>query len=142
MQIDFPCDDAIWHAPNPAGWNTALRSTTPLPSFRNALRDLAGRGGLAPHLSEISLWVLLHGLISVSWTLLWRDLGDLSMVHESKITGWKDSLRRAFESWIGHVMGMAGATTAAGNELALSVFWSGVPYAHLGEPKIKFVRQT
>lgn len=36
---------------------------------------------------------------ALSWTLLWRDLGDLSMVHESKITGWKDTLRLSFGFW-------------------------------------------
>jgi hypothetical protein len=137
MQIDFPCDDASWDAADALSWKAAIRRVgpSPPPSFRNALRDLAGRGIIAPDLTDMSLWLLLHGLVSVSWTLLWRDLGELSMIHDNTITRWKDSLRRAFGVWRDHVGRLVEDRTRAGetSESLVHVSWSGVLFAHLGE---------
>jgi hypothetical protein len=128
MEIPFPTSSTSWTAPDPFSWSTALRQSLslPTPSFRNALRELAGRGTVPPNLNDQSLWILIHGLINVSWTLLWRDLGELSMVHENKITGWKDSLRRAFKTWVGHVEGRAAVCEE-------SLYTVGIPFAQLGE---------
>lgn len=127
MEIPFPTSSSSWTAPDPFSWSTALRESlsVPTPSFRNALRELAGRGTVPPNLNDQSLWILIHGLINVSWTLLWRDLGELSMVHENKITGWKDSLRRAFKTWVGHVEGRAAVCEEA-------LYTVGIPFAQLG----------
>jgi hypothetical protein len=48
------------------------------------------------------------------------------MVHENKITGWKDSLRRAFKTWVGHVEGRAAVCEE-------SLYTVGIPFAQLGE---------
>jgi hypothetical protein len=48
------------------------------------------------------------------------------MVHENKITGWKDSLRRAFKTWVGHVEGRAAVCEEA-------LYTVGIPFAQLGE---------
>lgn len=130
MQIDFPSDDAPWDAPDPTSWHVSLVHSRHPPSFRNALRELAGRGVVPDNLSEISLWILLHGLVSVSWTLLWRDLGDLSMIHESSIAHWKSSLKRAFASWRSHI---SRATAMSGHPLDRHIYLAGIPFAHLGE---------
>jgi hypothetical protein len=128
MEIPFPTSSSSWTAPDPFTWSTALRESLshPTPSFRNALRELAGRGQIPPGLNDQSLWILIHGLINVSWTLLWRDLGELSMVHENKITGWKDSLRRAFKIWVGYVEGRGSVRDEA-------LFSVGIPFAQLGK---------
>jgi len=129
MEIPFPTSSSSWTAPDPFQWSIALRESLsiPTPSFRNALRELAGRGQIPNGLNDQSLWILIHGLINVSWTLLWRDLGELSMVHENKITGWKDSLRRAFRIWVGHVEGRA-----AGSRCEEALYTVGIPFAQLG----------
>jgi len=129
MEIPFPTSSASWTAKDPYEWSTHLRSSLsiPTPSFRSALRELAGRGNIPPNLNDQSLWILIHGLINVSWTLLWRDLGELSMVHENKITGWKDSLRRAFGVWVRYV---EARYSAGGMEEAL--YTVGIPFAQLG----------
>jgi hypothetical protein len=129
MEIPFPTSSASWIAKDPYEWSTHLRSSLsiPTPSFRSALRELAGRGNIPHNLNDQSLWILIHGLINVSWTLLWRDLGELSMVHENKITGWKDSLRRAFGVWVRYV---EARSSAGGMEEAL--YTVGIPFAQLG----------
>jgi len=129
MEIPFPTSSASWIAKDPYEWSTHLRSSLsiPTPSFRSALRELAGRGNIPHDLNDQSLWILIHGLINVSWTLLWRDLGELSMVHENKITGWKDSLRRAFGVWVRYV---EARYSAGGMEEAL--YTVGIPFAQLG----------
>jgi hypothetical protein len=67
MEIDFPCGDAIWRASTCAEWTMHLRHASPVPSFRDALRSLAGRGITPEGLSDFGMWILLHGLISISW---------------------------------------------------------------------------
>jgi hypothetical protein len=68
-----------------------------------------------------------------SWTLLWRDLADLSMVHESKITGWKDSLRGAFTHWRHtSASNMLSRTGEGSDPLEISSYWAGLPLCNLG----------
>lgn len=138
IEIAFPSSSASFAAPDPLSWQSALSSSPNLPSFRNALRDLTSRGQIAAELDYQCLWILLHGLISVSWTLLWRDLGDLSMVHESKITSWKESLRQGFGVWESHTEALrlrrhtqdcqAGSNKDEDDQL----YWAGRPFSRLG----------
>ncbi|WVW85934.1 hypothetical protein I302_107972 [Kwoniella bestiolae CBS 10118] len=138
IQIDVPCSDEVWQSSNPLEWTSALTQSARPPSFRNLLRDLAGRGYIAPGLTKLVLWILLHGLHCVQWTLLWRDLGDLSMVHVSKITNWKDSCRKAFDIWRVYVDDNFGIAKAS--PLAMSIastaehpmLSAGIPFSHLG----------
>jgi len=133
VKIDWPCDDAVWAAEEPFAWSALLKKDVSPPPFRHALRQIAGRGKIAPSMSETHLWILVHGMISVSWTLLWRDLGDLSMVHEGKVTYWKDSLRRAFYAFRDHAERVFARRVAEGdNPTDVHVYWTGVPLAHLG----------
>jgi hypothetical protein len=136
MEIPFPAASSVWNAQEPRAWGSEihLRTATPL-TFRTSLRDLAGRGIVASTLDAQALWILLHGLVSISWTLLWRDLADLSMVHESKIVQWKDSLRQAFGAWIQHLMTMWSNRRVEVEDTALEqLYWFGIPFAHLGRP--------
>ncbi|KAK6909640.1 hypothetical protein I203_103661 [Kwoniella mangroviensis CBS 8507] len=138
IQIDVPCSDEVWQSSNPLEWNTALTQSVRPPSFRSLLRDLAGRGYIAPGLTKLVLWILLHGLHCVQWTLLWRDLGDLSMVHVSKITNWKDSCRKAFDTWRTYVddnFGMSNPSLKATPLLSRPehpMLSAGIPFSHLG----------
>nr|XP_019010114.1 uncharacterized protein I206_04582 [Kwoniella pini CBS 10737]OCF48895.1 hypothetical protein I206_04582 [Kwoniella pini CBS 10737] len=134
IDIDLPDADEIWESSNPLIWNKNLNNYPRPPSFRNALRELAGRGSIAPNLTKFHLWMLLHGLHCVQWTLLWRDLGDLSMVHVSKITSWKDSLRVAFDTWRTHIEEHYGPNP---NSVSVQVqehpmVSAGIPFSHLG----------
>ncbi len=125
VQIDWPCQEDVWDAPEPFAWSAAQRRTAQPVSFRGALHELAARGTVAPGLAATHLWIMLHGLVSVSWTLLWRDLGDLNMVRETKILRWKSLLCGAFEALREHIGVPAG-------EDDMPISWSGVPLAHLG----------
>lgn len=122
----------MWSASTLPDWQTELSSAVEMPSFRDALRDLAGRGTIAPNANVLIHWTLLHGLISVSWTLLWRDLGDLSMVGDSKITQWKGSLQRAFAVWIESVEKHSSERDGSFAETAAQVVEAGIVFAHLG----------
>ncbi|CAK9782713.1 unnamed protein product [Cutaneotrichosporon oleaginosum] len=130
VQIDWPCQDDVWAAPDPFAWSDAQRSTVQPVCFRAALHEIAARGTVAPNLSKTHLWIMLHGLVSVSWTLLWRDLGDLNMVRETKILHWKSLLCRAFESLREHIR--LPARQMEDDDMSISS--SGVPLAHLGKP--------
>ena len=88
---------------------------------------MAGSGLVSNGLSNDCLWILLHALISVSWTLYFRDLGDLSMVNDGKILQWKSHLSAAFTAWVHHL-------EAKSLSLMPEDFdWIGPCFAHLGE---------
>lgn len=133
VQLDWPASEDAWNATSPFAWNKAQAAAPTLPSFRNALRDIISRGAVASPTSEFRLWILLHGLVSVSWTLLWRDLGDLSMIPESRVNQWKDSLRRAFvvvRDCLANLFVRRKAASPA--PIDMHVYWAGIPFAHLG----------
>lgn len=132
VQLDWPAGDAVWNAREPYEWNRCQRAAPRLPAFRNSLKDVITRGAIPP-VSEFALWILLHGLLSVSSTVLWRDLGDLSMIPEARITLWKDSLRRAFGAVSTRLSGLLAQRRAANDApLDLHIYWTGIPLAHLG----------
>ena len=125
MEIPFPAADSVWAAEDPITWYDRLASTPQSATFRNALRELTSRGQIPDKIDSQPLWILLHGLLSVSWTLLWRDLGDLSMVSESKISQWKQNLARSFEVWEQRLSN----TPSRQNDTLLQ---SGLPFSRLG----------
>ncbi|KAL7422065.1 hypothetical protein Q5752_003840 [Cryptotrichosporon argae] len=132
VHIEYPADEYIWDAADPVAWSRAVAAAPNSPTFRNSLRQIVSRGTIPPNTNEAAMWILLHGLLSVSWTLLWRDLGDLSFVVQSKIPHWKDSLRRAFESWRDEVTRLFARQTLAGKDGVDShIYWAGIPFAHL-----------
>ena len=103
-------------------------------SFRHGLRQLAGRGIVEPELDDGALYILLHALMSVSWALLFRDLSDFSMVHDSKISQWKESLRKAFDSWQDYTGRLYNERSiGASNPVNMPVYWIGTPFAYMGE---------
>ena len=106
-------------------------------SFRHSLRQLAGRGVIESELDDGALYILLHALKSVSWALLFRDLSDFSMVHDSKILQWKESLRKAFDSWLQHTGRLySDRSLSTANPVDMPVYWIGTPFAYMGERNV------
>ncbi|KAM0746959.1 hypothetical protein T439DRAFT_383596 [Meredithblackwellia eburnea MCA 4105] len=131
MKIPFPCSEMLWAAQDYRHWSLRLGYEKEQPSFRNALRNLSTNGIIDPDISAFNAWILLHGCISVSWTLLWRDLADLSMVNESRIGGWKNSLRAGFSAWHQFISTTKESRlTPSRSDNAL--YWTGVPFCLLG----------
>ncbi|KLT44556.1 hypothetical protein CC85DRAFT_8788 [Cutaneotrichosporon oleaginosum] len=133
VQLDWPACDAVWNACEPYEWNRHQRAAPRLPPFRNALKDVITRSAMPP-LSEFSLWILLHGLLSISSTVLSRDLGDLSMFPEARVAHWKDRLRASFSA-VSHRLSSHLDRRRAAHEppLDLHVYWTGMPLAQLGK---------
>ncbi|BEI82886.1 hypothetical protein CcaverHIS002_0307540 [Cutaneotrichosporon cavernicola] len=133
VKLDWPAGDAVWNAREPYEWSTYQRDAPRLPPFHASLKDVIARGTLPP-ISEFSLWILLHGLLSVSSTVLWRDLGDLSMIPAARVRRWKNSLRRAFGVVGDRLSGLLAQRRAAHDTpLDLHVYWTGIPLAQLGK---------
>lgn len=132
VHLDWPASDAAWEAREPYEWNRAHRSSPRLPSFRATVRNTIARGAVAPT-SEFGLWIMLHGLLSISSTLLWRDLGDLRMFPEVRVTHWKNSLRRAFRV-VGDTLNTRIARLREAHEMPLDlhIYGTGIPFSHLG----------
>ncbi|GMK53815.1 hypothetical protein CspeluHIS016_0104010 [Cutaneotrichosporon spelunceum] len=133
LKLDWPAGDAVWNAREPYEWNRYQREAPRLPPFHTSLKCAIARGALPP-VSEFSLWILLHGLLSLSSTVLWRDLGELSMVPEACLNRWKGSLRCAFGA-VGNRLSDLLAHRRAAHDvpLDLHVYWTGIPLAQLGK---------
>lgn len=81
--------------------------TYPLPlSFRTSLRHVISLGFIPPNLDDSHLWLVLHGLLSTSCSLLWRDMGDLSMMQDTHLTQWKSAMRAAFDTWRNYILAL------------------------------------
>lgn len=134
MQCELPCANALWDAPDPQTW-VFNQAHNPIPgtlSLRNALRDLLGKE-VVTTTEDFGLWILLHGLLSVSWALLFRDLGALSMIGEEKIHSWKHSLSHGFQIWRTHVGRLYHDRIEGGaNRFDMMIFSAGIPLCHLG----------
>ena len=102
----MPLGTGPWAANDPYEWNEMLR-TYPLPlSFRTSLRHVISLGFIPPNLDDSHLWLVLHGLLSTSCTLLWRDMGDLSMIQDTHLTQWKSAMRGAFDTWRNYILAL------------------------------------
>ena len=117
MKLDLPCPDVLWRSSTAHSWALTSNEIEGTPSsFRVALRELASQNTIRADTSDFGSMILVHGLLSVSWTLMFRDMGDLSskrldcvgvalsmcsVVSEGRISGWKDSMTRAFAAWCG-----------------------------------------
>jgi hypothetical protein len=69
VRVPFPCGEAVWGAATVQQWSFARHNERPQPSFRTALRNLASHGILEEDTPAFTLWILLHGLVSVSCVL-------------------------------------------------------------------------
>lgn len=106
LQTEQPLGIGPWLAKDPYEWNHQLR-TYPLPlSFRTSLRHIISLGFIPPNLDDSHLWLVLHGMLSASCSLLWRDLGDLSMMQDAQLTQWKAAMRGAFDTWRNYVLAL------------------------------------
>ena len=133
LQISLPCAEMAWTSANPFDWAQSMRERRPLPPIRSSLRDLAGRGVINAVLDDQALFILLHALMSISWALLFRDLSDFSMVHESKILQWKDNLRKAFETWRERASALfEERRQVARSPVDMPIYWVGIPFAYMG----------
>ncbi|KII88342.1 hypothetical protein PLICRDRAFT_175941 [Plicaturopsis crispa FD-325 SS-3] len=135
MKIELPCSDGLWQSSSVSEWRQRLGHCPVLPSFLSALRSLATHGTISRELPNFSATILLNGLVSVSWALLWRDLADLSMVQDARIIGWKDSIFRALTVWQHFVQ-----ERPRSSDSDRSFYQAGLPFCFLG--KILLLTET
>ena len=106
-----------------------MEDTEGQPSFRQALLELASRGKILKGLSQQSLNILPHAIISVGWALIWRDLSALLMVPESKVTQSRSSLMTSLQTWVDHVGANLEEPLLGDSPCDVS----GIPMAYMGD---------
>ncbi|BFZ60592.1 hypothetical protein YB2330_001632 [Saitoella coloradoensis] len=100
LRMDLPCNESIWRAPNAKAWRVQYAKSSPpkafLPTLKSLIIDPTPEGAL-PINNPFTNWVLLHGLLNVSWDIMWRGLYDVGIVTDVKMFDWKRGLIRALE---------------------------------------------
>ncbi|KAI5480615.1 zinc finger, C2H2-type domain containing protein, transcription factor [Pseudohyphozyma bogoriensis] len=98
LQLMLPCDEDEWEAPTAAEWKVIHDRQRPPVPFLSALKASLTPGATPPALNHFSRVCVLHGLLSVSQDLGWRD-HSLGLGTEGRASNWRDTMAAAFNSW-------------------------------------------
>ncbi|KAK9236285.1 fungal-specific transcription factor domain-containing protein [Lipomyces kononenkoae] len=73
LYLDLPCDDDLWNASDPDSWHTLMKhSRKKRPSFFSSLKFVMSHGWNRLRLNPFGRYIVLHGLLSISWTMRQR----------------------------------------------------------------------
>ncbi|GAA5925316.1 uncharacterized protein JCM15063_004989 [Sporobolomyces koalae] len=99
VQLQLPCDEDLWEAPNAQEWKRLNDEARPPIQFISALKACLTATHDPPSLNPFSRIALLHGLLSVSQDLHWRDhvLGFSNQ--ERRAQTWRDMISSAYNTW-------------------------------------------
>lgn len=101
LQLYLPCEDEEWTKESAEEWIAyrRLKGYKPPSFFIPALKASLMPGRAPPALDTFSRFVLLHGLMSIAYDLMWKQnvlLGAESASSDSGIANWKDKLSTAY----------------------------------------------
>ncbi|KAK9242061.1 fungal-specific transcription factor domain-containing protein [Lipomyces tetrasporus] len=83
LYLDLPCDDNMWNAADSESWNAMMKhSRKRRPSFVSSLKLVMSHGWNRLRLNPFGRYIVLHGLLSISWTM--RQRGIISFGISSK----------------------------------------------------------
>lgn len=102
VQLTLPCEEDEWDAPNAQAWLAINRQpgrTAPMP-FISALKSCLIPGPHTPPLNPFSRILALHGLMSLSQDLQWRDhvIGFSSPEGRAR-KDWREMISGAYNAW-------------------------------------------
>ncbi|GAA5894053.1 uncharacterized protein JCM6883_003708 [Sporobolomyces salmoneus] len=99
VQLQLPCDEDLWDAPNAHEWKRLNDEARPPIQFISALKACLTATHDPPSLNPFSRIAVLHGLLSVSQDLHWRDhvLGFSNQ--ERRAQTWRDMISSAYNTW-------------------------------------------
>ncbi|GAA5982699.1 hypothetical protein JCM5350_006216 [Sporobolomyces pararoseus] len=99
VQLQLPCDEDLWDAPNALEWKRLNDEARPPIQFISALKACLTATHDPPSLNPFSRIAVLHGLLSVSQDLHWRDhvLGFSNQ--ERRAQTWRDMISSAYNTW-------------------------------------------
>ncbi|GAA6014946.1 hypothetical protein JCM11491_002366 [Sporobolomyces phaffii] len=99
VQLQLPCDEDLWDAPNAVEWKRLNDEARPPIQFISALKACLTATHDPPSLNPFSRIAVLHGLLSVSQDLHWRDhvLGFSNQ--ERRAQTWRDMISSAYNTW-------------------------------------------
>ncbi|UZJ52194.1 hypothetical protein CBS101457_001514 [Exobasidium rhododendri] len=109
IHLQLPCDEEFWEAKNSQDWfkEFSKRRAEP-PTFISALKaSLSTEHGpsvAANNTDSFQEFILLHGLMSVSYDLQWKQQTLLAAPETSEsISNWKDTLKASYISCKGRL---------------------------------------
>ncbi|GAA6059026.1 hypothetical protein JCM10212_001251 [Sporobolomyces blumeae] len=99
VQLQLPCEEDLWEAPNAIEWKRLNDHARQPIQFISALKACLTATHDPPTLNPFSRIAVLHGLLSVSQDLHWRDhvLGFSNQ--ERRAQNWRDMISSAYNTW-------------------------------------------
>ncbi|KAK7204881.1 fungal-specific transcription factor domain-containing protein [Myxozyma melibiosi] len=88
LSLDLPCDDELWNASDAERWGMLMKSSArssggrKRTSFFSSLKLVMSHGWNRLRLNPFGRYIVLHGLLSISWTM--RQRGIISIGISSK----------------------------------------------------------
>ncbi|KAK9454711.1 fungal-specific transcription factor domain-containing protein [Dipodascopsis uninucleata] len=75
LYLDLPCDDILWNAEDRDQWSELMKQTRKKrPSFFSSLKLVMSHGWNRLRLNPFGRYIVLHGLLSFSWTMRQRGI--------------------------------------------------------------------
>lgn len=143
LRCTMPCDQNVWEAPDAVRWAASWRETsfssTPAkatgPLFLTTLKSYltpaprpAGHLTCAPNI--LSLVLVLHGIMSISWDMQRRDQTSLGVSSTLGVSSWRHMLGRAYDAWKVDFDQYCHAATAGSEEATCPAEWSSFHAAY------------
>lgn len=81
LSLDLPCDDQLWNAGDYATWGTLMKSNMrkKKTSFFTSLKLVMSHGWNRLRVNPFGRYIVLHGLLSISWTMRQRGIISIGM---------------------------------------------------------------
>ncbi|ODN81076.1 hypothetical protein L202_03171 [Cryptococcus amylolentus CBS 6039] len=119
LSIRLPCASSLWQAPSFHSWSS-LHPTTPSPPspaaslpFRPAIKQILEDSRMDDTISPFGRWCILHGLVSLTWSLSVQGADVFTLARRAQITVWKGIVYNALMGWQHRCMSDLSATCAS-----------------------------
>ncbi|KAK9321893.1 fungal-specific transcription factor domain-containing protein [Lipomyces orientalis] len=134
LYLDLPCDDNIWNAADSESWNAMMKNSRKRRlSFVSSLKLVMSHGWNRLRLNPFGRYIVLHGLLSISWTMRQRGIISFGIKKEAEM-GTRDVSPRGTPEPPRRLATETGSKDSA----AMSGDWSGVIYKAFETWKLAF----
>ncbi|WVQ73620.1 hypothetical protein IAR50_003200 [Cryptococcus sp. DSM 104548] len=99
LSIPLPCPSALWRASSSLAWSSLHSASYPSRPFRPAIKEVLEDTHMDESLSPFARWCILHGLVSLTWSLSVQGADVFTLARRAQITVWKGSVYNALMSW-------------------------------------------
>ncbi|KAK9354803.1 fungal-specific transcription factor domain-containing protein [Lipomyces doorenjongii] len=140
LYLDLPCDENLWNAADSESWSALVKhSRKRRPSFFSSLKLVMSHGWNRLRLNPFGRYIVLHGLLSISWTMRQRGIISFGISSKDKkdAEATRDASPRASARATPEPSGRL-AMEMSSKDAAISGDWSTVIYKAFETWKLAF----